>query len=190
MQAAADWIKEHPEAKVNVAELFDCSPQEVSAIALNEPRRVIDFAEALATRATMHGAPPEVMDGLSDLTERLRAGIAAIERGDPFTKKMLASLAGLEDPQEIRLVLRGAFPHTPTEAENDLIKRLDETLDNRLNDLRNRLNDPLADPGAGLKGGGSWWGCILGCLACLEFCLICCTILFEGDDAPMTIRPL
>jgi hypothetical protein len=171
MQAAADWLREHPEAKVNAAEVFGCSPEDVPSVALSDMRRGVEFAEALAGRAVEYGAPQDVQEAFTELTGRVRAGVAAINDRGPFISKTVASLVGLRELDDVRLVLRGALPHAPTEAERDLVKGLDET---------------LADRGKGLKGGGSWWFCIIGCIACEAFCFLCCIILFEGDATPVS----
>jgi hypothetical protein len=106
-----------------------------------------------------------VQEQLLDFKKTVSDGIAALEKRGPFVQKTLATLAGLRDPHEIRMVLKGAFPHSPTKTESDLVSKISETIGNP--DI------------VQLAGGGSWVSCGVGCAICAGAgaCMACCVIL-------------
>ncbi|RSN03145.1 hypothetical protein DMB42_35555 [Nonomuraea sp. WAC 01424] len=162
MQIIVDWLDRNPEAKVNKAELFNCSSAKAKEIPTVDIHRVLEYVEALAERAAEYGAPANVKASLAELKERVRKGLAFIDEQGPYTQKTLASLQGLERVREARLVLRGALPHAPSEAERDLLMKGDEA---------------LAKGVERIESGGSMAWCLAGCILCAEGCLICCTIM-------------
>lgn len=117
MEAAVDWLAGHPQVKLRAAELFGHSQQEIPHLLVADLHRTIEYAEVLYRSAVEYSAPTEVLDNLAEFRRTVTDGVAALDKGGPFLQKTLASLAGLQDLRDIKLVLRGALPHAPTEAD-------------------------------------------------------------------------
>src|ERR1700719_926922 len=119
MLKAADWLTKNPQVKAKAAERLGLSREQLPDVLLADLRRTIDYAGALSESAAASGAPPDVQEQLLEFKKTVGDGIATLEKRGPFVQKTLATLAGLRDPREIKLVLKGAFPHSPTKTEGD-----------------------------------------------------------------------
>jgi hypothetical protein len=188
-QTVVAWLKAHPEARVSSSQLFGCSPADVQAVLFSDIHRINDFTNALLAQATRYGAPDPIRDGFADFKQMISDGIAAIDERGSFIQNTMASLAGLQDPKDYSLVLRGALPHAPTQQDKEAVEGLQALLAGKAGDgaeIRFADDERPGGGGLGIETGGSIPACLIGCVACLEVgCFVCCLILFESDaDSP------
>jgi len=165
MSDAMQWLRKHPKIKARAAQIFGTPLDKVQTVLLQDMALTVTFAEALSRAASEFDAPDEVIDMLVSFTDKVRKGVAATERRGNFARKTLGSIAGLQEVSDIKMVLRGAQPHAPTDMDRVILTKANQT-----------LSDPRS---AGLETGGSLPACLLGCFLCEIFCLECCIILFE-----------
>jgi hypothetical protein len=165
MQIIDDWLATHPEARIDKAELFGRTVDEVDDLPLTNPAYVVDYFEALSRRVAEYGAPDAVQNEFNVLLETVRRNVRRLKDPNGYLRKTLASLSGTRDRRDVGLILRGALPHARTDEDYGLVVRMAQAIEK---------TEPEE---LGIIGGGQWIWCAVGCVVCEAACLACCTLM-------------
>lgn len=174
---ALRWVRENKAVRAAAVSAASAPGMALPDALLTDPSRVLAAAEAALSTATEHQAPSDVLDVLSDVVSRYRAGL---ERASElaYTQGVLGRLQGLRDRFELEGPLQKAADDAPTEADR---QKLTDLL---ANVRQPRSLDPEFPPEQESSQGsitpqlrrqGCDWGCCaFTCVLCAEGCILCC----------------
>ncbi len=162
MQDASEWLAGNIHVKIRAAKDLGYTKDELLSVILNDISQTRKFAESLYENARKANAPMEIQEQLLDFKRIVENGVDRLEKSDKFAQKTLSAFEGLREPNDFKMVIRGALAHAPTEDDSRTLNMMNETIDR----TRERI-----------ESGGSLAWCLAGCVICGEGCLICCTIM-------------
>jgi hypothetical protein len=175
MHKASEWLREN-NGKGLAAEKLGYSQDQFINLCLADVNLLSEYSQALYNVSIDLKAPHHVQEELLKFKKIINDGLAKFNARGSYLQKTLSSLIGIDNINDIPLILKGALPHAPTDVENSLVMKMSKMACDFIKTPNDFIEADLKT--VGIESGGSIPACIMGCIVCEGFCLVCCTIMY------------